>query len=122
LVVITGATIGKIAYWSYEGDYYLGGDIVKFQTQSSVLSSYVYNFLKSKPVQLEIKRNITGATNGHLSPDDIKHIPIPIPPLAKQQEIADHITAIRHQARQLKDQTKTALENASKEIEKILLG
>jgi restriction endonuclease S subunit len=122
LVVITGATIGKIAYWSYEGDYYLGGDIVKFQIKSSVLNSYVYNFLRSKPVQLEIKRNITGATNGHLSPDDVKHIPIPVPPIEKQKEIADHITAIRRQAQLLKAQTKTALEKASREIEKILLG
>ena len=30
-------------------------------------------------MQTEIKRNITGATNGHLAPEDIAHLPIPIP-------------------------------------------
>lgn len=73
-------------------------------------------------MQTEIKRNITGATNGHLAPEDIAHLPIPIPPLTKQQEIADHITSIRQQAQQLKDKTSELLKQASEEIEKILLN
>jgi restriction endonuclease S subunit len=122
LVVITGATIGKIAQWNYEGEYFLGGDIVKFQTNSLADNSFVFHFLRSAPMQTEIKRNITGATNGHMGPDDIKHLPIPIPPIEKQKEIADHITGIRQQAQQLKEKTKEALSKASQEIEKILLA
>ena len=79
LVVITGATIGKIAFWNYEGDYFLGGDIVKFQTNSLSDNAFVYHFLRCSLMQTEIKRNITGATNGHLAPEDIAHLPIPIP-------------------------------------------
>jgi len=52
----------------------------------------------------------------------LKSIPVPVPPLPKQKEIAEHITDIRKQAQQLKDKTKSALEQASKEIEEILLG
>ncbi|NLK56627.1 MAG: hypothetical protein GX292_03630 [Bacteroidales bacterium] len=122
LVVITGATIGKIAFWNYEGDYFLGGDIVKFQTNSLSDNAFVYHFLRCSLMQTEIKRNITGATNGHLAPEDIAHLPIPIPPLTKQQEIADHITSIRQQAQQLKDKTSELLKQASEEIEKILLN
>src|SRR6266542_925996 len=116
LVVITGATIGKIAQWNYDGDYFLGGDIVKFQTNSLADNSFVFHFLRSRPIQTEIKRNITGATNGHLAPEDVKRFPIPIPPIEKQKEIASHITGIRKQAQALKDKTKEALEKASKEI------
>jgi len=122
LVVITGATIGKIAQWNYQGEFYLGGDIVKFQTNTLADNSFVFHFLRSAPMQTEIKRNVTGATNGHLSPDDIKGFPIPIPPLIKQKEIAEHISGIREQAQKLKDQTAEALKEASKEIEKILLN
>lgn len=122
LVVITGATIGKIAFWNYEGDYFLGGDIVKFQTNSLSDNAFVYHFLRCSLLQTEIKRNITGATNGHLAPEDISHLPIPIPPLDKQKEIAEHITGIRQQAQQLKDKTKELLKKASEEIEKILLN
>ncbi|MBK8442536.1 MAG: restriction endonuclease subunit S [Sphingobacteriales bacterium] len=121
LVVITGATIGKIAFWNYEGDYFLGGDIVKFQTNFLSDNAFVYHFLRCSLMQTEIKRNITGATNGHLAPEDISHLPIPIPPLAKQKEIAEHITRIRQQAQQLKDKTKELLKKASEEIEDILL-
>ncbi|MGV8964609.1 MAG: restriction endonuclease subunit S, partial [Candidatus Saccharimonadaceae bacterium] len=122
LIVITGATIGKIAYWDYNGTYYLGGDIVKFQTNSFAESSFVFHFLQSIPMQIEIKRNITGATNGHLSPYDVKQLPIPMPPYAKQKEIADHITSIRRQVQELKDKTKDALAQANIEIERILLS
>ncbi|MEI6141984.1 MAG: restriction endonuclease subunit S [Mariniphaga sp.] len=122
LIVITGATIGKIAQWNENGEYYLGGDIVKFQTDNGTDNTYVFQFLRCKIAQLEIKRNITGATNGHLAPSDINHLLIPIPPLSKQKEIADHITSIRQQAQELKDKTKDALAYASLEIEKILLG
>ena len=73
-------------------------------------------------MQTEIKRNITGATNGHLAPEDVSHLPIPVPPLDKQIEIAEHITGIRQQAQQLKDKTKELLKKASDEIEEILLN
>jgi restriction endonuclease S subunit len=122
LVVITGATIGKIAYWNYDGEYYLGGDIVKFQTNPLGLSAFVYNFLRSSMVQIELKRNVTGATNGHLSPQDIKYLPIPVPPVDKQIEIEDYITDLRKQAQQLRNKTIDVLKQASSEIEKILLS
>ena len=121
LVVITGATIGKIAFWNYDGEYYLGGDIVKFQTNSFADNAFVYHFLRSSLMQTEIKRNITGATNGHLSPEDVSHFKIPVPPIDKQKEIATYITNIRQQAQQLKDKTKELLKKASEEIEKTLL-
>ncbi|MGY3053768.1 restriction endonuclease S subunit [Pedobacter sp. UYEF25] len=67
------------------------------------------------------KRACSVATIFYLNNDNLKLLPIPLPPLAKQQEIADHITEIRKQAQQLKDNTKEALVQANAEIEKILL-
>ncbi len=122
LVVITGATIGKISQWKYDGDYFLGGDIVKFQTNNLADNTFIFHVLRWILLQIEMKRNITGATNGHLSPEDIKCLPIPTPPLSKQKEIADHITAIRQQAQQLKEKTKELLAMASLEIENIILN
>ena len=73
-------------------------------------------------MQTEIKRNITGTTNGHLAPEDISHLPIPVPLLDKQKELAEHITSLRQQAQQLKDKTNELLKKASEEIEEILIG
>lgn len=69
-----------------------------------------------------IERNKIGAVQGNITIPSIKSLSVILPPLDKQKEIAGHITSIRRQAQLLKDQTKTALENASKEIENILLG
>ncbi|MCU0441786.1 MAG: restriction endonuclease subunit S [Bacteroidia bacterium] len=123
LVVITGATIGKVGYWSYPGKYYLGGDIVKFLTDKSKFDPYfVYAFLRCKPSQIEIKRNVTGATNGHLSPDDVKHLLIPSPPLSVQQMIAKEVRVRTEEAHQLLVQAKMDFEAAKKEIEKLILN
>lgn len=123
LVVITGATIGKIGYWNYQGEYYLGGDIVKFQTEPSQFDPfYVYAYLRSKPSQIEIKRNITGATNGHLAPEDVKHVLIPKPPIEKQREIAEVVKAKTQQAYQLQIEALNDFQQAKREIEQLILN
>jgi len=68
------------------------------------------------------KRACSVATIFYLNNDNLKLLPIPIPPVDKQKEIANHITNIRQQAQQLKDKTKELLKNASEEIEMILLN
>lgn len=68
------------------------------------------------------KRACSVATIFYLNNDNLKLLPIPVPPLSKQKEIADHISAIRQQAQHLKDKTKEALAQASREIESILLN
>ncbi len=112
LVVITGATIGKIAQWNYDGEYYLGGDIVKFQTNSLAVNSFVYHFLRSTIIQTEIKRNVTGATNGHLSPLDVKRLLIPIPPLNKQKRNCRTYNRHKKTSTDIKRQNKRSIEKS----------
>jgi restriction endonuclease S subunit len=122
IIVITGATIGKIAIFENNGLFYLGGDLVKFQVNKNINPFYVYNFLRCQNSQIEIRRNITGATNGHLAPKDIEDMLIPIPPIQKQNEIAEHITKTREKTKQLQEEAKTELEQAKMEVEKMILG
>jgi len=124
LVVITGATIGKIAIWELEAsdDYYLGGDIVKFQCRKDINPYFVFAWLRCQNSQIEIKRNVTGATNGHLSPSDIGNILIPCPSIEKQTKIANHISALRTQAKHKQQQAATELEQAKQQVEKLILG
>lgn len=122
LIVITGATIGKIGYWAYPGEYVLGGDLVKFQVDEAKFDPYfIYAFLRCKPSQIEIKRNITGATNGHLAPEDIKHILVPFPPIEVQRKLAIVVRQQTEQAHQLLIEAKAEFEMAKKEIEKLIL-
>ena len=42
--------------------------------------------------------------------------------LVKQQEIVDHISSIRQQAKALQEEGKAILEQAKKEVEQMILG
>lgn len=52
----------------------------------------------------------------------LENFNLPLPSLAKQQEIANHIYAIRQQAKQLQEEGKTFLENVKKEVEQMIIG
>jgi len=88
----------------------------------SINAFYLVNYINSKVAQIIIKKLIAGATVTGITKDALKSLPVPIPPLEKQKQIAEYITGIRQQAQQLKDKTNEALKKASEEIEKILLS
>lgn len=85
-------------------------------------SGYDYHFVKAALDVLKYDYLITGGVIPKLTKEALESIRIPVPPLDKQKEIAEHITGIRQQAQQLKDQTTELLKKASKEIEEILLN
>lgn len=123
LVVITGATIGKIGFWSYDEEYYLGGDLVKFNTGNYYKNEIYAALLRTLPYQLQIKRCITGATNGHLSLFDIGQLPVPdISDKIIQEKIANKIEHTRISIDALTNDGNNILYTAKKLVEKILLG
>lgn len=52
----------------------------------------------------------------------LENFNLPLPSFTKQQEIANHIYAIRQQAKQLQEEGKSILENAKKEVEQMIIG
>ena len=101
----------------------LSSHIFKVQLKTDLISpTYLEAYLRSNIGQSEIFRNNNGGVIPEINQEALKSIFIVIPPLEKQLEIAEHISAIRKQAQDLKDQTKLLLEKANKEIEDILLN
>ncbi|GAJ12764.1 unnamed protein product [marine sediment metagenome] len=122
IIVITGATIGKVGLWNNREEFYLGGDMVKFYCREEVVPYFIQSFLLSDIGQLQILRNITGATNKHLAPSDIERIKIPLPPLSFQNNIANEVKRRMHKAKQLQEEAKKVLEEAKLKVERIILG
>lgn len=123
LIVITGATIGKIGYWDYEGEYYLGGDIVKFNTGNSYLNEIYAALLRTSPYQLQMKRCITGATNGHLALRDVEQLLLPnIIDEKLQETISIKLARSRKKMQLLKQEAREVVRLAKLEVVKILLG
>ena len=85
-------------------------------------NQFLSYYLNCKLLIELIEREKIGAIQGNITIPIIKSLLIPVPPLVKQKEIAEHITNISNQAQTLKDQTKDLLRKASEEIEEILLN
>lgn len=124
LFVKDGATTGKVGMINkpdYAGQN-INEHVFLLRPIPEINPFYLVNYLNSNVAQIVIKKLIAGATVTGITKDALKSLPIPVPPLDKQKEIAEHITGIRQQAQQLKDKTKELLKKASEEIEEILLN
>ena len=98
------------------------GELICIRSNPSICNAmYLFSLLNIEPYKVLLNREKTGQTS-HIYPKDIKHIKIPVPPLAKQIEIANHITEIHNQAKALQQQAKSDLDQAKKEVEEIILG
>lgn len=124
LLVKDGATTGKTGI--IEDENYVCQNINEhvflIRTNENVNSYFLAYMLHSNMMQIQIGRGITGATVTGLTKDVVKNLQIPLPPLEKQDEIAQHIQSIREQAKQLQNDAKAILEQAKQEVEKMILG
>jgi restriction endonuclease S subunit len=122
IIVITGATIGKVGLWYSDEEFYLGGDMIKFSVNNRFNPYFIQAFLLSQAGQYQLMREITGATNKHLSPDNVKAIKVSLPPLEIQNKIAEEVKARMQKAKQLQEEAKSILEEAKERVERIILG
>jgi type I restriction enzyme S subunit len=84
---------------------------------------YLYFFLKSM-YNIGMTESMQSQTNGirNLIVKEFLEQTIVVPPLDKQKEITSHIQMIRQRAKQLQEEGKMILENAKKEVERMIIG
>ena len=82
---------------------------------------YLFSLLNLEIYKTLLNREKTGQTS-HIYGKDIKNIKIPLPPIEKQNEIAQYIQDLRDQAKQLQEEAKEVLESAKREVEEMILG
>lgn len=124
-LITRSGTIGIVAIVPKEiNGFAFGSFMIKFNLKStvSIIREYLSYYLNSWLLAKLIERNKIGAIQGNITIPIIKSLPVVLPPISKQKEIANHITDIRKQAQMLKDKTKLAIDKANKEIEEILIG
>ncbi len=98
------------------------GELICVRANKTVCNSmYLFSLLSINIFKTLINREKTGQTS-HVYGKDIKHIKIPLPPLEKQNEIAEHIKQIREEAKKLQKEAKQELEQAKQEVEQMILG
>lgn len=83
---------------------------------------YLHNILHMQIVRKTAMLHFGGsAGQQRVSSSFLEKFNLPLPPLTKQREIADHISAIRAEAKALEQEANTILEQAKKKVEELIL-
>ena len=92
-------------------------------TVDGINPKYLYFYLKTMH-NIGITDSMQSQTNGirNLIMKEYFDQTIIVPSLQKQQEIVDHLSSIRQQAKALQEEGKAILEQAKKEVEHMILG
>lgn len=124
ILVKDGATTGKIGIISLKEfeNQNINEHVFIIRSNNNINPFYLGYFLYSSCGQIQLKREITGATVTGLTKEVVKKIKILIPSLEKQNEIANHITSIRQQAKQLQAEAAQLMNEAKQKVEKLILG
>ena len=115
----SGAYSGYVWYHNYP-IFASDCTVVFSKEESEITTLYLSEILKLK--QKEIYNLQQGAGQPHVYARDLEKINIPIPPLQKQKEITNKITAIIEEAKQLQIEAINTLETAKRNIEQMILG
>ncbi len=118
-VSASGAYAGYVWYHNY-AIFASDCNVLQSKNEEECKTVFLFNVLKLK--QQELYNLQQGSGQPHVYADDIKNIKIPLPPIKKQNEIAEHIQNIRDEAKQLKLEAVQELESAKAEVEKMILG
>lgn len=122
LITITGRLgSAAVAESGFEGNINQHSVVVRTE-ENVVINNYLAAFFNSSIGQRQIARKATGGTRPALDYTALKSIKIPLPPLEKQTEIANHIQDLRIRAKALQTAAEEALRVAQREVEGMILG
>lgn len=123
VIMCIAGTVGLSAVNNIDKPFSINQNVSALKFFDNQINPDFASYWFNTAIFLELtKRACSVATIFYLNNDNLKLLPLPVPPLGKQKEIAEHITNIRNQAQALKNKTKDLLKTASEEIEEILLN
>ena len=122
LIAIVGATIGQVGIYLDDGEANINQAIALVRLKDGNDAQFIKELLKSSIGQLSLNRLKRPVARANINLEEISTIKVVLPPLAKQQEMANHIKAIRQQAKALQEEGRSLLEQAKKEVEQMIIG
>ncbi|MDY4228975.1 MAG: restriction endonuclease subunit S [Prevotella sp.] len=122
MIAIVGATIGQVGIYLDNREANINQAIALVRLKKDNDVQYIKEIIRSEVGQLSLNRLKRPVARANINLEEISSIKIPLPPLIKQQEIANHISEIRQLAKLLQKEGLTILENAKKEVEQMILG
>lgn len=119
-VLSNSMSFGRPYIMKIEG--YIHDGWLLFRAKSNVNKDYLHSILSSKLIYKLFKKSTIGGVVDNLNINLAKKVKIPLPPLTKQTEIANHISDLRRRAKQLQAEAEAAMTAAKAEVERMILG
>ena len=115
--------VGKTTLFDLGGDYFCSNHMTRIGTTEKINHAYLTAVLNLyQHLRVFYRMCVNWNNQSGVNTEMLRNIKIPLPPLEKQTEIADHISALRLQAKQLQHEAQTELERAKVEVERLILG
>ena len=124
LVVKDGATTGKVAIVPEDFPYKkcsINEHLFKITLKENFDPYYVFSFLSSDLGQRLIERQISGGFQKGITRKSIGEIKVVVPPIKIQEKIAESISKIREEVKELRRGTDKAFSKAKGKVERMIL-
>lgn len=124
LLFARSGSVGKCyIHKEIDNNAIFAGYLIRFVLNTSKVNpDYIFYFCNSSIYKFWVSAIERPAVQSNINSEEFKSMPIPLPSIEKQNEIANHIQNIRSQAKQLQKEANAVLEKAKKEVEKMILG
>ena len=120
----SGATVGKTylhKHLSYPA--FFAGYMIRVRLdESTLLPDYLFAYTQTSFYKNWVDAIQRAAAQPNINAEEYASLPIPLPPIEKQIEIAKHIQEIRNHAKQLKNEADMILQEAKQKVERMILG
>lgn len=122
LIARTGNTVGKtFLYDESLGKAIYAGYLIKFELDTSKVNpQYLLAYTKSSVYKTWIKNNMRISAQPNINSKQYEESPIILPPLAVQNEIVDHISALRAKQKHLQQQASDLRTQAQLQFEQTI--
>lgn len=99
------------------------GYLIRFILNQDLINpNYLFYYCHSSIYKYWVSAIERPAVQSNINSEEYKSLKIPLPPIEKQNEIAQYIQEMRDQAKQLQEEAKEVLESAKREVEEMILG
>ena len=116
LLAITGATIGKIGIVKRYQKLAFCGDLLCFRVNSRIDPHYLLVVLDHLIGQVQFNRWITGSTNGHLAPRDVRRVLVP----RLNADIETRISGLIEESLKKRVESEALLTQAKSRVEQLI--
>jgi len=122
VIAMTGATIGKSFIFNFDDKVLLNQRVGIIRAKEKLNKYFLLSFIRTPLFKQKILRQSCGGAQPNISEYEITSIKIPLPPLSVQNKIAEEVKKRMQKAEQLQKEAKEELEEAKKEVDRIILG